>query len=290
MLVNLAQVVTGGLLLGGIYALAAFGLSLSLGVLNVLNVAHGDFLMLGALVSYWVFVLFNINPFIAVIIVMPIFFGAGVAFQRVLVKPIAAKPPHELLIGSILVTLGASLALEDSTAFVWGTEIKGIGYSLPSFRLGGLIVPSVRLAILVFIALLTLAVHLYLKRTFSGRAVRAITQEREGAMIVGVNIPFVAMMAFGLGTSLAAAAGAFYATLFTIFPFIGIPLTLKYLVIVILGGLGSVGGTLAGGVILGTAETLTAFYLGPDWAPAVSFIILIVILILRPEGLFGHRA
>lgn len=288
-MLNFFQVLAGGVLLGGVYGLAALGLSISFGVLNVLNVAHGDFLMLGALISYWLFVLFKINPFLAVFIVMPIFFVVGLFFEKALVRRIAAKPHHELLIGSILVTLGASLALEDATAFVWGPDIKGVAYSLPSLYVGELIIPSVRLAVLGFIALLTLAIHLYLKYTFSGRAVRAITQEREGAMIVGINIPRISMLAFGLGISLAAAGGAFYATLFTISPFIGIPLTMKYLVIIILGGLGSVVGTLSGAMVLGVAEAVTALYLGGDWAPGVAIIILIIILLIRPEGLFGLK-
>ncbi len=287
-MLNLIQVAFGGVLLGGIYALAALGLSLSFGVLRILNIAHGDFLMLGALTSYWIFSLFKINPFLIVFIVIPIFFLAGILFERLLVRPIAARPPQQLAISSILVTLGASLAIEDAASFIWGPEIKGIAYSLPSLKLGGLIIPTMRLAALGFIALLTLGIHLFLKYSYSGRAVRAITQEREGAMLVGINIPRISMLVFGLGSALAAAAGVFHATLFTISPFIGIPLTLKYLVIIILGGLGSIVGTLVGAIILGVAEAITGIWPGGDWSPGVAIVILIVILMIRPEGLFGR--
>lgn len=273
--------------MGGIYALAALGLSLSFGVLRILNIAHGDFLMLGALTAYWIFSLFKINPFLVVFIIVPIFFAAGLLFERFLVRPIAARPAGQLTISSILVTLGASLAIEDVASFIWGAEIKGISYSLPSLKLGELIIPTVRLAALGFIALVTLAIHLFLKYSRSGRAVRAITQERDGAMIVGINIPKISMFAFGLGSALAGAAGVFHATLFTISPFIGIPLTLKYLVIIVLGGLGSIAGTLVGALILGVAEAVTGIWPGGDWSPGVAIIILIVILLIRPKGLFG---
>ena len=289
MLLTFIQLLIGGLLLGGIYALAAFGLSICFGVLNILNIAHGEFLMLGSLLSYSLFAGLGLNPFLSIEVIIPVFFILGTLFHTFLLKPISNKPEHELLIASILVTLGASLAIEDLTSFFWTTPITGIDFSLPAINIGSIVVSSLRLVILGFIVLITIALHLFLKKTFTGKAIRAITQDRNGARIVGINLSRISSIAFSLGISMAAAAGVFYVTLFTVTPVIGIPLTIKYLCIIVLGGLGSLFGSLTGGIILGISEALTGYYIGTEWSPTVAFIILIVILIIRPEGLFGRK-
>lgn len=289
MSVEIIQLLVGGILLGGIYGLAAFGLSISFGVLNVLNLAHGEFLMLGSLVGYSLYVALGMNPFISAVVVIPLFVLLGVGFHLLLLKPVSDKPPHELLVASILVTLGASLAIEDLTAFFWERPVTGIAYTLPAIEVGSVVISVVRLLILAFICLLAVLLQFYLKRTFIGRAIRAITQSREGAKVVGVPITRVSALTFGLGVALAASAGVFYAMLFTVTPVIGIPLTVKYLCIVVLGGLGSLVGSVVGGLILGIAEVLTAYYVGAEWSPCIAFVLLISILIIRPSGLFGTR-
>ncbi|MEJ2718091.1 MAG: branched-chain amino acid ABC transporter permease [Deltaproteobacteria bacterium] len=287
MSVDIIQLLVGGILLGGIYGLAAFGLSISFGVLNILNLAHGEFLMLGSLVSYSAFVLLGINPFVSAVLVIPLFVVFGVGFYLLLLKPVSDKPPHQLLVASILVTLGISLAIEDLTAFFWERPVTGIAYSLPAIELGHVVISSLRLSILLFICVLAVLLQAYLKRTFVGRAIRAITQSREGAKIVGVPIAHISGFTFGLGVALAASAGVFYVTLFTVTPVIGIPLTVKYLCVVVLGGLGSLVGSVVGGLILGLSEVLTAYYFGAEWSPCIAFVLLISILIIRPSGLFG---
>ena len=269
--------------------MAAFGLSISFGVLNVLNVAHGEFLMLGAITSYGLFKFLGFHPLLTVLGVFPLFLLVGFLFERLLLRPIRANSPHEFLIASILVTLGASLMIEDVTFFLLEQSFISIPFSLPSLKLGGVVLPSIRLIILGAIVCLTLLVHLYLRRSFTGKAIRAMTQDKEGAMVVGVPVPRVAMITFGIGTALAAAAGAFYVILFAVTPSIGIPLTVRYLSIVILGGLGSLVGSLIGGILLGLTEALTNFYLGSHWAPASAFFLLVLILVLRPQGLFGYK-
>ncbi|MCD6305381.1 MAG: hypothetical protein B1H11_07280 [Desulfobacteraceae bacterium 4484_190.1] len=283
------QLLVGGILLGGIYGLAAFGLSITFGVLNVLNLAHGDFLMLGSLLSYGLFVWLGINPFVAAILVIPAFMVLGVGFYLLLLKPIADKPPHQLLVASILVTLGASLFIEDITAYFWERPVTGISYTLPPMEVAGVVISSTRLLVLLFIFALACAMQLYLKKTFVGKSIRAIVQGREGAKVVGIPISRVSALAFSIGMALAASAGAFYVTLFTVTPVMGIPLTIKYLCVVVLGGLGSIVGSVFGGLILGVAETLTAYYCGAEWAPTIAFVLLILILIVRPEGLFGAK-
>lgn len=286
---DLIQLVVGGILLGGIYGLAAFGLSISFGVLNVLNLAHGEFLMLGSLASYAAFVHLGVNPFLSAVLVIPPFVLLGIGFYRLLLRPISEKPPHHLLVASILITLGASLAIEDLTAFFWDRPVTGIAYSLPAMEFAGIVVSSLRLLILLFICGLAVFLQVYLKRTFVGRAIRATTQCRDGAKVVGIPIATISALTFGLGAALAASAGVFYVTLFTVTPVIGIPLTVKYLCVVVLGGLGSLVGSVVGGLILGIAEAVTAYYVGAEWSPCIAFALLITILIVKPEGLFGAR-
>ena len=247
MLPDLIQLLVGGILLGGIYGLAAFGLSITFGVLNVLNLAHGEFLMLGALMGYVLFTALGLNPFISAIAVIPIFIIAGIGFYLLLLKPISEKPPHQLLVASILITLGASLVIEDLTAFFWERPVTGIAYSLPSLDLAGVVVSSTRLLILLFIFFLAFSLQLYLKKTYIGKSIRGITQCLEGAKVVGIPIVLVSALTFGLGVALAASAGVFYVTLFTVTPVMGIPLSVKYMCIVVLGGLGSLVGSVVGG-------------------------------------------
>ncbi len=283
------QLLVSGILLGGIYGLAAFGLSITFGVLHILNLAHGEFLMLGSLLSYALFVGFGINPFVSAVAVIPVFIVAGIGFYFLLLRPISEKPPNQLLVASILITLGASLVIEDLTAFFWNRPVTGIAYSLPSFEWGGLVISTTRLLILLFIMVLAVALQLYLHRTYTGKSIRGITQCREGAKVVGIPIVWVSALTFGLGVALAASAGVFCVTLFTVTPVIGIPLAVKYMCIVVLGGLGSLVGSVVGGLILGVGESLTAFYVGSEWSPTIAFVLLLVILVLKPEGLFGNK-
>jgi branched-chain amino acid transport system permease protein len=282
-----AQLLIGGVLQGGIYALGAFGLSIIFGVLRVLNVAHGDFLMLGGMLTYWLYTTWELPPWAAVAVVFPLFFLGGLAVERGLIRPIAGMPHHEFLVASILITLGVALAIEDMTAFALTQPVKGIDYFLPPVRLGGLVVSSLRLILLGIIVGLTAAIHLFLRRTFTGKALRAVMEDREGAMLAGINIGTASGIAFGLGTALTATAGVFFVTLIPVEPHIGLPLTLKYLAIIVLGGVGQLPGTLAGSVVLGLAESLVSFYVGAEWSLTVAFLILISILLLRPRGLLG---
>lgn len=285
----LIQILIGGFLQGGIYALAAFGLSICFGVLGVLNVAHGEFLMLGAITAYGLFKFLHFPPLLTALVIFPLFLLVGFLFERLLLRPIKADSQHEFLIASILVTLGASLTIEDVTFFLLEQASISVPFSLPSLKWGGIVIPSIRLIILSVIICLTLLVHFYLRYSFTGKAIRAITQNREGALVVGVNVSRIAMITFGIGTALAATSGAFYVILFAVTPSIGIPLTVRYLSIVVLGGLGSLMGSLMGGIILGLTEAVTSFYLGGHWVPAASFFLLILVLLVRPQGLLGYK-
>ena len=286
---DLVQLLVGGVLMGGIYALAAFGLAIVFGVLNVLNIAHGEFLMLGALTSYIFYLFTGLNPFMLILLIIPVFASFSWIFQRLLIRPIKGKTETEVLVASILVTLGASLLIEDVTFFFWGKSFTSIPYSLPSINLWGVIVPALRLYGLFTIILLTVIVGLFFRHTYTGRAIRALAQNVVGARVVGIPTRQIATMTFILGASLAAVAGVFYVTLYSMTPYMGLPLAVKYMVIVIIGGLGGLAGPLAAGLILGITETLVGYYFGSVWAPAVAYVAFIVILLVRPQGLFGLK-
>jgi branched-chain amino acid transport system permease protein len=286
MFAALVQILIGGILQGGIYALGAFGLSIIFGVLHVLNVAHGDVLMLGGLLTYWLVTAKGMSPLQAVLIVLPLFFLIGILFQWTLIRPIAGKSAHEFLIASILVTLGVSLMAADITSASM-TQPVSVTYRLPTVQIVGLTVSTVRLLFLGLILVLTVGVHLFLQRTFLGRGIRAVIQNREGAMLVGVKIPRVSAITFGVGTSLTAVAGTLYVVLLPVDPHMGIPLTMKYLAIVVLGGVGNLVGALSGSMILGLTEALVGFYLGTEWSLTVAFFLLVLILLFRPRGIFG---
>jgi branched-chain amino acid transport system permease protein len=283
------QLLLGGLLLGGIYAMTALGLSLIFGVSRVLNLAHGDFVMLGGLAAFVLFSSFSLNPFLSLVVLVPLFLVVGGLYERLFIRPIADKAFHERLIASVLVTLGLSLAISDTAAFFWGTYVKGISISMPTVELLGIFLPLLRLLTLAVIVVLTVALHQFLFRSYLGRAIRALAQNRQGALLVGINSGQISAITFGVGTALAALAGVFYLLLFTVSPYIGMPLVLKALTIIVLGGLGSLMGALWGGVILGVAETMTGFWLGDKWSPTVATLLLLAVLVVRPRGLFGRR-
>jgi branched-chain amino acid transport system permease protein len=284
----LIQLVLAGVLQGGTYALAAFGLSLIFCIAEVLNITHGEFLMLGGLATYMLFTATHWNPFLILLIVIPLFILVGLVYQKIFIRPILNRPPRQLFFSSIVVTVGVATAIEDTTSFIWGPTVKGVSYSMPAFTAGGVVVSSLRLTILLLIIGLTIFLHLYLKKTFMGKAIRAILQNREGAMVIGINVPRIITFVFGIAISLAAVAGVFYVLQFTIGPFIGLPLTIRYVAVVMLGGSGSLIGSLVGGLILGLAETFAGFFLGAHWSLAVAFFTLVLVLLLKPQGLFRH--
>lgn len=283
------QIAIGGLLLGGIYALIAFGLSIIYGVSRVLNLAHGTILMVAGILASWLFFTLGINPVFVGLILIPIFFAAGAAFWRGLIKPLISKSRLEFVIGSVLVTVGIMTIIDDVTVFVAGPTLRSIPSSTPSLRIGQIVISSNRLSLMIVLVVITIALHLYFRKTFIGKAIRAITQDMTGAQLVGVDISKMNMVTFGIGFSLVAIASVFYDLMFSIGAYMGFPLTVKAFTIVILGGLGSLVGPVIGGLILGVAESFTAFYLSAKWSPALSVIILLIILVLRPQGIFGKK-
>ncbi|HKI99256.1 MAG TPA: branched-chain amino acid ABC transporter permease [bacterium] len=283
------QLVVNGILLGGVYALAAFGLSLIFGVSGVLNLAHGEFLMGGGLLVWLAWDLTGLNPFLLTAMIAPLAFGAGYLFEKGLIRPLAQRKEHVRLASAVLVTLGAALMMEDIADFLsLNTQYeKSVDLFLPTIVLDKVYLPSLKLVILGLVLALIAGLFLFLKRTYLGLAVQAVTQNRRGALLNGVNTVRINAIAFGIGTVLAAVAGGFEVVDTYVAPNIGLPLTLKYLCIIVMGGLGSFAGVALGGIIIGLGEAIVGFF-QPAWGQTVAFLLLVAILLIRPKGLFGR--
>jgi branched-chain amino acid transport system permease protein len=285
----LLQIFIGAGLQGALYALGAIGLSLSFGVLRIMNLSHGDFLMLGGLIGYLAFVHLGLNPFAAAALAGGCLFLVGIAYHELFLARLSGRSPRGVLIASVMVTLGTALAIEDLTSFLWGGSSIGIPYRLRSLVWGEAVFPLLRLLLLGATLALTGGLYYFLGRSFLGRAVVASTLNREGALVVGINIRRISLFTFGFGIALTGATGVFYATLFSLEPFMGLALTLKYLAVIVVGGIGSLPGALVGALVIATAESVTAYYFGPHWSPMVAFAILVAALLVRPQGLLGRE-
>lgn len=281
------QVLIGAVLQGALYTLGAFGLSLSFGVLKILNLSHGDFLTLGGFLGFFALTYLGINPFLSASIAGLLGCGLGWLFYQGLISRIVGRSFRQMLTTSVMITLGVSLIIEDTTSFLWGGGSTGIPYQLSNIEWGGVVFPLLRVTLLAGTVFLTIGLHLFLTRTYIGRAVVAASMNPVGATVVGIDTRFVGMLTFALGIGLAAGTGVFYATLYSIEPFMGLGLTLKYLAIIIVGGMGSLPGALLGGFIIAASESYTTYYIGAQWSPLIAFTILILALLIRPQGLLG---
>ncbi len=285
---SLLQQLVLGLLIGGLYGLAAAGLSLVFGVLKVLNVAHGQLIMLGGYGAFWLATPAGFDPFASLAVVIPgaLLFGAllyGALFAWVVRAGEEARVKNSLLIG-----FGLALALDALAVRLWTADERSIttSYAGAVVTVGGLAIPLVRLASLVVAGALIAAVHLLLVRTRWGRAVRATAEDWEAALMTGIDVRRAYLLAFALGTALAWAAGTLVSVGYSVSPSIGLEWTLKALVVVVLAGLGSMPGTFVGGLVLGLAEALAAAVFGGPYREMVGLVIFLAVLVARPQGLF----
>lgn len=280
-----AELLVAGLLTGGIYAVGAFGLSIVYGTAKILNLAHGSFIMLGALITYFLFITTGQDPFIIGALIMPIFFIVGSFLAKSLAISGMMTPSQQTFHSIILVTLGIAISLEGISHMLIPREFS-VSYYLPTVQIATISISGVRLTILGFVAILAITLEVFLKRTFIGKATRAVADDREAAQLMGIDVEKISMITFGIGTALAALSGLFMILITVVSSNVGLPLTLRAVTIVILGGLGSVPGTLAGAILLGLGETFSGFYLGSVWSATIAMIILITVLVSKPQGLF----
>jgi branched-chain amino acid transport system permease protein len=284
----LLQVLVNGILQGGLYAIVALGLALVWGVLNIVNLAHGAFIMLGAYISWYTFHWWGLDPFLGLPLTAVVMFVLGYAVQRGILNLIVRAP----MFNTLLITFGLEVVLTYMAQLVFSADFRTINpsYSGHNTTVLGITIPLVRLAACVMALVLTLVMWYFLLHTRLGRAIRATAQNLSAARLYGVEPRHLYAVTFGLGLALAGAAGGLYGTVSQINPYIGATLTAKSFAIAIIGGLDTPLGVIVGGLILGLIESLTTLYIGPTYADVASFGVLILVLIVRPTGILGRTA
>ncbi len=282
---SFVQSVVSGVLTGSLYAMIAVGLTIVFGVMRIINLAHGEMVMLGMFGAYWSYTLWGIDPFLSIVIWTPLMFAGGMLVQRFLLQEVI--PRGEL--NTLLYTAGLSLLIANLALFLWTGDYRTLNLdyaSMPARPLGIAVPIPLAIAFAMAIAITT-ALYLLLSRTDVGRAMRATAQNAQSAALMGVDVRVINMITFGLGTALAAAAGVLLVPSLYLYPTVGEILIVKCFVIVVLGGLGSVPGAIAGGVLLGVVESLGAVYVSVAYKDAIGFVLFLLVLLLRPAGLFG---
>jgi branched-chain amino acid transport system permease protein len=286
----LGQQLLLGLLLGGLYGLAAAGLSLIFGVLKVLNVAHGELIMVGGYAAFGLVAFLGLDPLVALPLVMTLAALLGAALYWGLFGFVVRFDEEQRLKNSLLVGFGLALAMQALAVRLFTADERSIttAYAGQVVSVGGLVIPVVRLATLTLAFVLIGLLHWFLRRARWGRAIRAVAEDWESALLAGIDVRRAYLLVFALGTALAGAAGHLVSIAYSISPSIGLEWTLKAVIVVVLAGLGSMGGTLAGGLVLGLAEALGAALLGGPYREVVGLAIFFCVLVARPQGLFGR--
>ena len=279
------QALISGILIGGVYALIGIGLTIIFGVMRIINFAHGDLQMVGMYLTYYVFVLLHIDPFLSIVITIPLMFAFGALLQKVFINPVLGALPQN----QILLTIGLGLIMSNTVmlAFTSDYKILTTTYSSSSMKLGGISISTPLLISFAITAAITGALYWFLLKTDTGQAIRATAQDREAARLMGINVARMSIIAFGLGSALAGTAGALIAPTYYIFPQVGSTFTLKAFVIVVLGGMGSVVGATLGGVLIGIAESVGGVYFGGGWKDVIVFVLFLLVLLFKPSGLLG---
>lgn len=270
----------------------AVGLNVQYGLMRVLNVAHGEFVMIGAYLTFLLHVHLRLNPLLTIVVSGPVMFAAGVVVHTLLFRRLLRlrRTREELEANSLLISFGLLFILQNVALLLWTPDIRGYQYLDQPVRIFSAVFPANRVVAFGVAALLTAILIAFLRGTLAGTALRALMQDAIGSRLVGLPVARIHALAFGLGAGLAGVTGSLLSMLFPLTPFIGLPYTVTALVVVILGGLGSVGGSLLGGLILGVVESLGVQFTAPDLRLALSYGVLVLMLILRPYGLFNPMA
>ncbi|MDI1269238.1 MAG: branched-chain amino acid ABC transporter permease [Polaromonas sp.] len=281
------QVILNGIVLGSLYACIAVGFSLVWGVLNVINLMHGSFIVLGSYLAWGAYNGLGMAPWTTLLIAAPLGFALGYAIQRGVLNRVIAAP----VLVTLTLTFGLDLMLNNAMLVGFRADYRRLILepALGSLSVGGLVVPVDRLVATAFALILTVALYLILRQSRAGRAIVAVRMDRDAARLMGVDVPSIYATAFGLGAAMAACAGVLLAMIFPISPIASGSYLGKAFVVCVLGGLGSVPGAVVGGLFLGTVESFGSLAFGPEHAVTLSFSLLILFLIFRPQGLMGKR-
>jgi branched-chain amino acid transport system permease protein len=279
------QDLVNGILAGGIFAVVALGFSLVWGIMNIINLAHGALIMLGAYVSYVLFTTWHIDPFVSIPIAFVLLFIFGYCVQRFVINFVVRAP----ILTTFLLTFGLSLLIVNVALLIFHGDIKGITteYSGSNFALGPVTIAWVKLWTLVAALAITALMQLFLTRTMTGRAIRAMAMDIDAAQLSGVRVAHLYAVVFGLGAGLAGAAGVLISLSYSLQPSMGDPFVITAFVVCVLGGLGTVQGALVGGLVYGVLEAFGSQYIGTGLQDAVALVVLLVVLIVRPHGILG---
>lgn len=280
------QTMVAGILIGGIYALVGLGMTLIMGVMRIINLAHGQLMMVAMYITFVLFHYFQLDPYFSLLVTMPALFLLGAVIQKYLLNPLL-KIDSILPENQVLMTVGIGIVLTEIMRFIFHSDYKSVktSYSAATLYLGGISFnPPMVFAFLIAIAL-TVGLFFFLLKTDTGKSVRATAQNKDAALLMGINAEWITMLTYGLGSGLAAAAGSLLLPIYYLFPDVGGPFTLKAFVITMLGGMGSTVGAIVGGVVLGVAESLGATYISMALKDAVAMVIFLLVLIFLPGGL-----
>lgn len=287
------QTLIAGLLLGGLYALIGLGMTLIMGVMKIINLAHGELMMVAMYIAYWMFVIFHIDPYLSVFIATPVLFILGIGLQKFLINPVL-KVESILPENQVILTVGIGMVLSNLATMFFKSDYRStpVGYATNAFYLSDLWKASpIELSLsvpwtvsFIIAVVITLVLWFFLGKTDMGKSIRATAQDLDAALLMGVNVKLMRVITFGIGAGLVGAAGCLFIPIYYLFPSLGGQFTLIAFVITILGGLGSTVGAIIGGLILGVFESMTATYVGMGWAPAGRFIIFVACLIFLPGG------
>ena len=282
-----ATILMWGVAIGSIYVLLATGLNLIFGVMKLVNFAHGELLMLGAYISYSVTTGLGLNVYLSILVSMAVIALVGLCVERFAFRRILGADK----LNEIFVSLGLILIFDNVAVLLWGEDLKRINspFKGMSMQLGDIFISYDMLIAFALVTAILVGLLFLIKKTKIGMAMRATSQKSQAAMLMGINIEHIYIFTFVLGAALAGAAGSLFGMIYPFNPYIGALPTIKAFAIIILGGLGSIPGAIIGGLLFGIAENVASATLGGSWGDAVAFALLIAVLILRPEGIFGEK-
>lgn len=286
------DVIMTAILRGGLYSLMAVGLSLVFGVMNIANFAHGEFYMIGAYFAFFAFAEFGMNPIVSIVVAGFLAFLVGAIVERGLFYPLRQRSKQNWLMNTFLLTLGISIIMQNGVKMIWGSTYRGIpafwpgrlqlggsGMEISYDRVVGFIIAVLAIATLVF----------FLNKTRTGRAIRSVSQDETGACLVGVDLKTIHTLTFALSCMLAAIAGACLLSISPAYPTMGVNPLYKSWFVLILVGMGNVGASIIGGLIVGLLETIAYFQFGAGWQDVISLVVIILILLFKPNGIFGKK-
>lgn len=286
-----AQNLIFGLFVGSIYGIGAVGLALSFGVLKLMNIAHGELVMVGAYASFWLFVGLGVDPFLGLLVVVPLMFAFGVLLELILFDHVVRLNLETKIKNSLLISFGLGVILQETASQAFTADERTIqtAYSGLGFLVNGIALPYTRLATFVLTLVFIFGLWYLLNRTSLGRAIRATSEDWEAASLAGVNVHRIYLFTFGLGAAAAGIAGALIGVTYGFTPTIGLVWTLKALIIVVLAGTGSILGAFPAGLLLGLVEAISGMVIGAEYREIIGLVIFLIVLLVRPQGLFGKK-